>query len=332
MEPEPDRAPDASVMSAPSRPVTPASPPPGVEVCVEPGLYELHRFAGASPGPALLIELPHGATRAAHYAACRAQLHSPLPEQLEHFFFVNTDVGCFSVACALAVEATRLCPTLSVVVLRSLIPRTFVDCNRVLDAGDDATGGLTPAIPPYVTDRADHAQLRAMHRAYTERAAALYHQICGAGGLALMLHTYAPRAVPIESIDERIVERLHAAYEGPAQEALPLRPEIDFITRPPSGASLIARALVDRLADAWRGAGFSPTIDATYPLHPATLAHHFAMVWPGQTLCLEIRRDLIVERFTPFAEMHADPHRVAALVRPIAPVIIEHLRAGALAC
>lgn len=305
-------------------------PIPPAEVTVEPELYAVHRFRGAAAGaepPPLLIELPHGATRAAHYAACRARLQSPLPDRLEHFFFVNTDVGCFAVAQALAVEAIRRDPALSVVVLRSLLPRTFVDCNRRLDADDDALDGLTPAIPPYVTDRADRAHLRAMHRAYTARAAELYRETCGAGGLALMLHTYAPRTVPIDEIDGRIVERLHAAYAPAMFDALPLRPEIDFITRPPSGESWVCGALVERLAAAWTHAGFSPTIGATYPLHPATLAHDFARAYPDRTLCLELRRDLIVERFTPFAEMHADPERVAALVRPIAPVIVDHLTA-----
>jgi hypothetical protein len=31
----------------------------------------------------------------------------------------------------------------------------------------------------------------------------------------------------------------------------------------------------------------------------------------GQTLCVELRRDLVVQQFTPFAEMVADDDKVA---------------------
>ena len=54
--------------------------------------------------PAVLFELPHGATRRRHYDAVRSRLQSPLPDRLEKFFFVNTDVGSPEVA----LEAARV--------------------------------------------------------------------------------------------------------------------------------------------------------------------------------------------------------------------------------
>jgi hypothetical protein len=60
----------------------------------------------------------------------------------------------------------------------------------------------------------------------------------------------------------------------------------------------------------------------SYTLHPGTLAHAFATKYPGKTLCLEVRRDLLVEEFTPFAEMHADPQRVERVALPLARALI----------
>ncbi|MCC7110979.1 MAG: hypothetical protein IT382_16925, partial [Deltaproteobacteria bacterium] len=53
------------------------------------------RGARARPGAAadLLLEVPHGATRAHHFAALKGQLKGPFPDDLLDFFFVNTDVG-----------------------------------------------------------------------------------------------------------------------------------------------------------------------------------------------------------------------------------------------
>ena len=59
------------------------------------GVCDVETVAGdglVAAGPRLLIELPHGATRYAHFERLRARLKSPLPEELRQFFFVNTDV------------------------------------------------------------------------------------------------------------------------------------------------------------------------------------------------------------------------------------------------
>ena len=59
-------------------------------------------------------------------------------------------------------------PELKIRILRSLVPRTFVDCNRMTNA--DGNGGMTSQIPAYVTDSADIDTLNAYHQSYTTQA------------------------------------------------------------------------------------------------------------------------------------------------------------------
>jgi len=61
----------------------------------------------------------------------------------------------------------------------------------------------------------------------------------------------------------------------------------------------------------------------SYALHPSTLAHAFASKSPGRTLCLEVRRDLLVEEFTPFAEMRADPQKLERIALTLARALRE---------
>ena len=62
------------------------------------GVCEIEEFAAHGAGrdrkPArLLIEVPHGATTATHFAALRRRLRGSYPDDLREFYFVNTDVG-----------------------------------------------------------------------------------------------------------------------------------------------------------------------------------------------------------------------------------------------
>ena len=57
------------------------------------GVLELTVHAPADPRGWLLVEVPHGATRKSDYDRVFAKLGAGLPTQLEHFFFVNTDIG-----------------------------------------------------------------------------------------------------------------------------------------------------------------------------------------------------------------------------------------------
>jgi hypothetical protein len=275
--------------------------------------------AGAPPG--LLVEVPHGATRAAHFESLRAELRGEFPEGLRDFFFVNTDVGAPEVAEALAGRIVRAAPTRSVAVIRCRIPRTFVDCNRVIapDARPAASpaGGVTPGIASYVRDDGDLRLLLARYAAYRDLVTRAVDLVCGAGGTALMLHSYAPRSIDVP-VDERIVERLRAEYAPGRIETWPLRAEVDLITRDPDGRRLADAGLVASVRSSLERAGYGTAEGEAYALHPSTLAWTFAARWPGQTLCIEMRRDLLARTFTPFAEMEIDPAKAGRMADALA--------------
>lgn len=296
---------------------------------------DVYRGADAPDGaaPDLLIEVPHGATRAADFARLAARLHGPFPDGLQDFFFVNTDVGAPEVAVALAQALVAAEADRTALVVRCLLPRTFVDCNRVIDAGAAATasaaGGVTPGIVEYVRDAQDLALLLSLHGTYADLVARAFDAVCGAGGLGLMLHSYAPREVDVP-VDERIVERLRAAYAPETVETWPLRAEADLITRDPEGRRLADPDLVAAVTGAFRAAGLDAREGATYALSPSTMAYRYADRHPHRTLCLELRRDLLVKAFTPFSEMPADPARADAVGRVLAAALRAYWAARAL--
>lgn len=269
--------------------------------------------------PSLLIEAPHGATEAAHYFELAAQMRSDLPANLERFFFVNTDVGSPELAFSIAKAAITTDPTITVTVLRSLIPRTLIDCNRIIDADPAryAEGGVTPGIAPYIDHPDDRALLLSRYAAYQEQAELAFAQTCGVGGRAVMLHTYAPKTVGISRIDRDIVDNLAAVYRPEAYATWPVRPEADLLTATPEGVDLADRAAVDGVIAALRAAGIAAGEGATYPLHPVTSAYHHAARYPGQTVCMEIRRDMLVD-FVPFVPLKPDPARVDPIGAAIA--------------
>ena len=300
--------------------------PPFMDLVSIPGIGHIQWFTPPQTGgvrrPSLLIEIPHGATRAHHYTTLRDQLQGSYPDGLEAFFFVNTDVG----APELGVEVARNLSAsgLTVLVLTSEIPRTFIDCNRVIDADPDAyrAGGVTPGIPPYVKDPTDLDLLRSLHRQYVAMAERAFRATCGAGGTALMLHSYAPRSVGVE-VDDRIVDQLRWAYQPEVMPRWPLRPQADVISTTPEGTVLAPGQLLNNLLAALAGININAGAGQTYPLHPSTQAARFAAQYPEQTLCLEIRRDLLVSEFTPFSEMIPSPenihHIAGALTNALKP-------------
>jgi len=279
--------------------------------------YALVRGAAAQSEPTLLFEIPHGATRAAHFDALRGALVGTYPDDLRDFFFVNTDVGAPELALRVALAVVTAQPTRSVAVLRSLIPRTFVDCNRVIES---APAGMTPGVHVWVKDPRDLALLLARYRAYRELAESLYAGVCGRGGLALMLHSYAPRSIDVP-VDENIVASLRAAYRPEKIGSWPLRAEVDLIADDPEGRTLAPEPLVRELL----ASDLHAVRCGSYALHPSTLAHAFATKYPGRTLCLEVRRDLLVEEFTPFAEMRADPGKFERLALTLARAVLAAL-------
>lgn len=278
------------------------------------------RAAAALPGATdFVVEVPHGAAGDWEYHAVASRLRSALPDDLISFFHVNTDAGAAEIGLALA---ERLCARGLVrraLVVRSRIPRTFIDCNRVLGASraEYRAGGVTPGVPPWVTEPEDHALLVERYTAYQAVAGAALAEVGDAGGRALLLHTYAPRSVDVE-VGPDIVPELRRAYEPEQLDRWPLRPEADLIFRDPAGERHLPHAVVDGLRAALAAEGIPLAEGATYPLHPVTTGHAHVLRWPGRVACLEVRRDLITPDFVPFRQVQVDGGRVARVADALA--------------
>lgn len=281
----------------------------------------LQLTASSAPAHAhdFLVEVPHGAAGDWEYQAVASHLRSVLPTDLVEFFHVNTDAGAAEVGVALA---ERLCARGLVrraFVVRSRIPRTFIDCNRVLGASREAykAGGVTPGVPPWVQAPEDHALLVERYEAYQAVAGRLLAEVCDGGGRALLLHTYAPRSVDVE-VGPDIVPALRDAYREENVGRWPLRPEADLIFRDPEGNLHLAAPAVDGLRAALAAAGVSLAEGATYPLHPVTTGYAHVLRWPGRVACVEVRRDLLTAAFVPFRQVQLDAGRVAAVAEAFA--------------
>lgn len=282
-------------------------------------VLDLHAPSALPGATDFVIEVPHGAAGDWEYHAVAARLRSVLPEDLIAFFHVNTDAGAAEVAVALA---ERLCARGLVRrarVVRSRIPRTFIDCNRVLGASRDAyrAGGVIFGVPPWVVTPEDHALLVERYEAYQAVARAALAEACDAGGRALLLHTYAPRSVDVE-VGPDIVPALREAYRPDTVERWPLRPEADLIFRDPAGALHLPPAAVAALRDALAAEGIALAEGLTYPLHPVTTGHAHVLAWPGRVACVEVRRDLLTPEFVPFRQVQVDPARVARVAEAFA--------------
>ena len=293
--------------------------------------------------PELLIEVPHGATRRRHFLATRSRLAGEFPDDLEQFFFVNTDVGSIECARWVARMVTRPAafPELEVpsgepgggerrdvgrvTILRGLLARTFIDCNRVIAGGptSDLQEGLTPGLPAYVTRTEDVRTLKSLHGAYQEVAQRAYEAVCGAGGGALILHTYAPRSIRVDGVDEDIVPALRRAYEPAVYESWERRPEVDLISESAEGERLAPGALVRALRHRYARIGVEVAENATYRLHRATMGYVHSARYPGQVLCMEISRELLADPFTPFAEMSISKRKARRMAAPIAAAILS---------
>ena len=288
-----------------------------------PGVLDLQRFDGARADPGaladLVIEVPHGATATVDFTSLAQRLKSPLPDALVDFFHVNTDAGAPELARAVAARFVEDHPARAALVLRCRVPRTFIDCNRKIDAApeDFKAGKVTPGLMPWVTDPDDRALLQGLYDSYVRAVGEAVEGVMRAGGAMVMLHTYAPRSVDVE-VDQDIVTNLHRAYEPDVQPTWPLRPEVDLICRAPDGTSHAPAAVVMALQRELKAVDVTAEESATYPLHPSTLAWHHVMAWPGRTLCIEVRRDLVADPFEPFAEMKISAVRSAHIAHPIA--------------
>lgn len=288
-----------------------------------PAVLDVHlvRGARAPARPSLVVEIPHGATQTPDFTALAARLTGPLPDRLVDFFHVNTDAGAPELGLALARRLVERHPDRAVLVLRSRIPRTFIDCNRRIDAAPEEfrAGKVTPGLMPWIVTDADRALLRERYDAYVGAVRAAVDGL-PLDGAVLALHTYAPRTVDVE-VDEHIVANLRRAYQPEVEPTWPLRPEIDVIGRTTDGEDHAPRQVVAALRRELAALGLPLAESATYPLHPTTLAWDHVVKRPGRALCVEVRRDLLADPFTPFAEMRIGAAQVERLAGPFAAAI-----------
>ena len=290
-----------------------------------PGIVDIEIVRGSSApadGPDLIIEVPHGATRTADYDAVAARLTSPLPANLVDFFHVNTDAGAPELAVAIAHRLVAEAPTRTVMVVRCRIPRTFIDCNRRVDASPEEfrAGKVTPGLMPWITSPEDRALLRDAYDRYVATVAKAT-SLLRSDGAILLLHTYAPRTVDVE-VDLDIVTNLRRAYRPEIEPTWPLRPEVDVISKGVDGIDHAPAAVVDTLRAELARAGLALADSATYPLHPSTLAWNHVQAHPGRAVCIEVRRDLLAVPFEPFAQMAIGDDSIARLV----PAFVAALR------
>ncbi|HUR27359.1 MAG TPA: N-formylglutamate amidohydrolase, partial [Planctomycetota bacterium] len=246
---------------------------------------------------------------------------SPLPADLVDFFHVNTDAGAPELGEAVARRFLAEEPKRTVAILRCRIPRTFIDCNRVIDssAADFKAGKVTPGLMPWITTPEDVTLLRARHRDYV---GAVRDAVDSAGkaGAILLLHTYAPRTLDVE-VDLKIVESLRRAYRPEVEPTWPLRPEVDVIGKALDGTSLAPAAVVEALTQSLHAIGIAVADSATYPMHPSTMAWEHVSRFPGRALCLEVRRDLLADPWEPFAQMTIGAPKVDRIARPLASAL-----------
>lgn len=279
-----------------------------------PRVCEVGRHGPRDRPADLLIELPHGATREAHFDVLRKKLVGAYPQDLKEFFFVNTDVG--APECAAEIARRLAAGGASVLIVRCLIPRTFIDCNRLID-GTASTGEMTPGMPEYVGDARDVRALVRLHASYQTLVGQAYELVCAPGGIALILHTYAPRNVRIDKIDDGIVRALRRAYEPQAYERWERRPDVDLISEDVDGRQLAPPAIVERLKREYAAIGIEVGENATYRLHPETMGYVRSVAHPGRVLCMELSRGLLADPFAPFEEMRIGAQKVGYMVNPI---------------
>lgn len=271
--------------------------------------------AGPHGEPSLLIEIPHGATRTSDYVGLRLRLAGALPQDLEHFFYVNTDIG--APECAERIAGQLAAAGHGVLILRCCVPRTFIDCNRVVAGVPGAMiDGMTPARASYIREPLDAALLEDLHARYHALVDRAYARVCGRGGLALQLHSYAPRSIGVDRVDDDIVAALHAAYEPTLYATWPERPAVDLICAGPEGL-LADPALIADLRARYAAIDVAAEENATYRLHPATMGYQYARRYPARVLCVELNRGLLADPFVPFGESPISPTSVARMSQPI---------------
>ena len=303
----------------------------------------------ADPGapPTVLCELPHGATRRVDLAAAKALIRSYPEARYDRFFLANTDQGSPEYGARFAAmisdpeglgglgidaaAAARLRPRaarMKVLMIRCLIPRTIADVNRVWEPGRDLSGAnLTGVLAPFITEPAEVLAVRARYDEYQAVIRAAYEMVCGAGGWAFNLHTYAPISVSIVP-GEPIVDTLERAYRPENYPSYPRRPEAQLITATPGGEYLGDRALAAAIAAEYARIGVKAVENEPFDLHPATTCAAACARYPGRVTVLELSRERLAEVFDPFTEMTISDAKVEAMAGPLAAGFLRRLDAG----
>ncbi len=282
--------------------------------------------ASADAVPRLLFEVAHGADQRSHYDDWMQRLVGPFPEGLVDFFHANTDEGAWDIACATAQSFVARRPTEVVRLLRCLIPRTFIDCNRVLDGDASAHGGdVTAGLPVYVDHPEDVRLLQQHHAQYTAVVDAALAEVVAAGGFAVLPHTYAPREVGIASVGRDIVSQMHRVWGPALVETWPLRPDVDLITLDGDRVRQCPLGVVEPLIEGFATLGWVAQECGTYWLHPATRAAALSARYPGRLICFEVRRDLVMQDWVPFSPCRPNEPVVAKVAEVLADVLVGQL-------
>ncbi len=289
-----------------------------------PHVADVEVFRGAHDALDLVIEIPHGATLTEDFATVGARLTSPLPDGLVDFFHVNTDAGAPELG--LATAKLLAAAGITVAVVRCRIPRTFIDCNRRIDAApeDFKAGKVTPGLMPWIVTDEDRALLRTAYEGYIATVRDTAARLAPDGAM-LMLHSYAPHDVDVE-VDADIVTNLRRAYEPEHANTWPLRPEIDVISKALDGTDHAPPTVVAALRAGMAKVDITVADGVTYPLHPSTMAYAYALARPGRGLCIEVRRDLLADPFEPFAQMRIGVAKVSRLAVPLAAALLRWWR------
>lgn len=293
----------------------------------------------------VLCELPHGATEPGHIALAQ-QLTADYPEGYDDLFWVNTDQGSpeYGLRFAqqitdpawVATHATLLltdqqrqsaiiaAAKRKVLFIRALIPRTIVDLNRVwdLDTAAFRAANLTGAVAPFARPE-ELPAIRALYDAYQAVADAAHADICGRGGQAFNLHTYAPITVSINS-DESLLSAVRRAYVPENYPNYPQRPPAQLITKLPGEPSLTDEALITKLVARYADAGIPLALDEPFTMHKATSCYVRAAAYPGQITVIELRRDTLTDAFVPFAKWPVPTALAEKMSAPLALAFVSH--------
>ena len=301
--------------------------------------HTTHRLAGPEAddqAPAtIFLEIPHGATTHAHLEAIKT-LDAQTPEDWDTVYWCSTDQGAPEVAlraaqlltspewawAQLGQAAAQQAADRVVVLIRGLIPRHYVDLNRLWVPQDQTAGvGLTPTLPEFLRQQPEPGRkLQALHTRYHAAIMAQYEQTCGLGGQAMQIHTYSPRSVSApQGVSGPLLRR---AWSDAEREQWPLRPIGQLITGRADEPPLSDAALVDALRREFEAIGVTLAVNEPFAFHPVTTLDQLAHRWPGQLTALELGREFLAQRYDPLGPWTPDVQVVeraaGALARALA--------------